>query len=158
MKRCGPLALQHCASVRARTKGLCPSLLWTGSERTGRWLRTARGSDGQGCPRERRSGPGSTNFTDLSNPSRTFDVDILTLARRSASPCTERLRALPRQRSPRCYRRGRGYLEDGVPHAEALSPANRFSPIRRGACPTRSVEEPALVVSALATTQQASPM
>ena len=98
------------------------------------------------------------DFTDLSNPSRTFDVDILTLARRSASPCTERLRALPRQRSPRCYRRGRGYLEDGVPHAEALSPANRFSPIRRGACPTRSVDEPALVVSALATTQQASPM
>jgi len=96
------------------------------------------------------------DFTHLSNPSRTFDVDTRTLARRSASPCTERPRALPRQRKPRRYRLGCGHLEDGVPHAEALSPANRFSPIRRGLYPARSVEEPALAVSALATTLQAS--
>ena len=108
----------------------------------------------EGVPFRSRLG----EFTHLSNPSRTFDVDNLTLAHRSASPCTERLRALPRQRSPRFDRRGRGHLEDGVPHAEALSPANRISPIRRGACPTWYVEEPALVDSALATTPQASPM
>ncbi len=88
------------------------------------------------------------DFTDLSNPSRTFDVDILTLARRSASPCTERLRALPRGRDPRCYRRGRGARhsrrEEGpVRHAiwiappmgaspRARSPAARGTPRRAG--------------------------
>jgi hypothetical protein len=97
-------------------------------------------------------------FTHLSNPSRFFAVETETLARRPASPCTGRSRALHRLRRSRRYRRDGGYLEDGVPHAEALSPANRLSPIRRGARPARSVEEFALAVSALATTPQISSM
>lgn len=67
-------------------------------------------------------------FTTLSTPSRYFDVDYPTLARRSASPCAERMRAFrPTTKTTSPLRRGRGHLEDGVPHAEALSPASRLS-------------------------------
>ena len=93
-------------------------------------------------------------FTPPSNPSRYFDVDYPTLARRSASPCAERMRAFrPTTKSPPS-RRGCGHLEDGVPHAEALSPASRFSPTSCEDRFARIVEEAALVVSALATTPE----
>ncbi|AGK57364.1 hypothetical protein HYPDE_28423 [Hyphomicrobium denitrificans 1NES1] len=97
-------------------------------------------------------------FTAPSNPYRYFDVDYPTLARRSASPCAERMRAFrPTTKSPPS-RRGCGHLEDGVPHAEALSPASRFSPTPREDCSARIVEEAALVVSALATTPETPSM
>lgn len=63
-------------------------------------------------------------FTSPSNPSRYFDVDYPTLARRPASPCAERMRAFRPTTKTSPLRRGCGHLEDGVPHAEALSPAN----------------------------------
>jgi len=67
-------------------------------------------------------------FTIPSTPSRYFDVDYPTLARRPASPCAERMRAFrPTTKTTPPLWRGRGHLEDGVPHAEALSPASRFS-------------------------------
>lgn len=97
------------------------------------------------------------SFTSLSNPFRFSKSETETLARRSASPCAERLRALPRSWMTRSTERGGGYLEDGVPHAEALSPANRFSPIARGSPLARCVEE-TMAVSALATTPQVSSM
>lgn len=96
------------------------------------------------------------NFTSLSNPFRFSNFDTETLARRPASPCAGSLRALPRHWMTRSTERGGGYLEDGVPHAEALSPAT-FSPIKRGSFLVRFVEE-TLAVSALATTQQVSSM
>jgi len=97
------------------------------------------------------------SFTTLSNPSRCFHIEPETLARRSASPCAESPRALSRYRRTRSSERVGGYLEDGVPHAEALSPAKRFSPIQRGLPLARYVEE-TLADSALATTPQASSM
>jgi len=93
-----------------------------------------------------------------SDLSRHFDVDNQTLARRLASPCAERSRAFTRPRRPRPLGRGRGYLEDGVPHAEALSPASRLSQTQREISFAEFVEESALVVSALATTPEAPSM
>lgn len=90
-------------------------------------------------------------FTSLSNPPRLFDVEPGTLARRSASPSAVRVRALSRYRKIRSTERVGGHLEDGVPHAEALSPANRISPIQRSMFFARYVEE-TLAYSALATT------
>ena len=96
-------------------------------------------------------------FTPRSNPYRYFDVDYPTLARRSASPCAERMRAFcPTTKTTSPSRRGRGHLEDGVPHAEALSPASRFSQTPRAERSEGIVEETALVVSALATTPETS--
>lgn len=96
-------------------------------------------------------------FTNLSNPSRYFTAELQTLARHSASPCAERSRALHRPRRPRSQGRGCGYFEDGVPHAEALSPFKRFVPLRRSVRSPRSAARSALVVSALASTHQTSP-
>jgi len=97
------------------------------------------------------------NFTSPSNPFRFSNFETETLARRSASPCAGRLRALPRSWITRSTERGGGYLEDGVPHAEALSPANLFSSIKRDVLVARFVEE-TLAVSAPAATQQVSSM
>jgi hypothetical protein len=94
-------------------------------------------------------------FTSPSNLSRYFDVDYPTLACRPASPCAERVRAFrPTTKTTLPMRRGRGHLEDGVPHAEALSPASRLSQTPREDRSARTVEETALVVSALATTPE----
>jgi hypothetical protein len=97
------------------------------------------------------------SFTFLSNPFRISDFEPQTLARRSASPCAESPRALSRYRNTRSPERVGGHLEDGVPHAEALSPANRFSSIKRGSSLAGFAKE-TLAVSALATTQQISSM
>jgi hypothetical protein len=96
-------------------------------------------------------------FTSLSNPPRRFDIEPETFSRRSERPSAERSRALSRYRGTRSFERVGGYLEDGVPHAEALSPANRISPIQRSVFFARYVEE-TLAYSALATTPQASSM
>lgn len=90
-------------------------------------------------------------FTYLSNPPRHFDIEPVTLARRSVSPSAGRPRALSRYRNLRSIKQVGGYLEDGVPHAEALSPAKRISPIKRSVFFARYVEE-TLAYSALATT------
>jgi hypothetical protein len=97
------------------------------------------------------------DFTSLSNPPRPFDIELGTLARRPVSPCAGRPRALSRCRSTRSLERVCGYLEDGVPHAEALSPANDVSPIQRRVSFARYVEK-TLARSALATTPKASSM
>lgn len=91
------------------------------------------------------------DFTSLSNPPRPVDTEPGTLARRSVSPSAGRARALSRCRKIRSIERMGGYLEDGVPHAEALSPANRISPIQRSVLFARYVEE-TLAYSALAST------
>lgn len=96
-------------------------------------------------------------FTSLSNPPRYFDIGSETLARRPVSPSAGRSRALSRYRRTRSTERVGGHLEDGVPHAEALSPTNRVSPIKRCLPFARYVEK-TLVDSALATTPQASSM
>lgn len=96
-------------------------------------------------------------FTSLSNPPRVFDIEPGALARRPVSPCAGRPRALSRRQRTRSRRASCGYLEDGVPHAEALSPANNFSPIQRSVPFARYVEQ-TLAHSALATTPQASSM
>ena len=96
-------------------------------------------------------------FTSLSNPPRSFDIEPGTLARRPVSPCTGSPRALSLYRRTRSNERVGGHLEDGVPHAEALSPAIRISPIGRRLSFARYVEK-ALARSALATTPQVSSM
>src|SRR6187402_2400524 len=73
--------------------------------------------------------PRLDSFTSLSNPPCHIDVELVKLARRSVSPSAERPRALSRYRKTRSSERVGGHLEDGVPHAEALSPAKRISPI-----------------------------
>lgn len=101
--------------------------------------------------------PRLRSFTSLSNPPRRFDIEPETLARRPVSPCAGRSRALCRHRGTRSVERVGGYLEDGVPHAEALSPAKQFSPVKRSLPFARNVEK-TLARSALATTPQASSM
>ena len=96
-------------------------------------------------------------FTILSNPPRHLHVEPRTLARRPASPSAVRPRALSRHGNARSAGRVGGHLEDGVPHAEALSPAKRISPIQRALRVARYVEE-TLASSALATTPHASEM
>ena len=64
-------------------------------------------------------------LTCPSKPTRIFASHFVSSSRTSASPCAGTLRDLARRRRPRIIFRVRGQLEDGVPHARALSPANR---------------------------------
>ena len=65
-------------------------------------------------------------LTYLSEPFRTFDQVTAVLARVQASPRARTPRLMQRRRRSRPLRRVCGQLEDGVPHARALSPANRW--------------------------------
>ncbi len=69
----------------------------------------------------------------LSDPFRHFEAANTSSIDATASPCAGRLDGFM-QRRAHCVRMqsGCGQLEDGVPHAEALSPAN-FSSVRRSA-------------------------
>src|SRR5690606_24304706 len=79
-----------------------------------------------GLPEGALFGPWLHHLDDLANPSHTLAVARLSCAREPASPCAGLTRVLAQWRRPRVFSRAAGHLEDGVPHAEALSPTNAY--------------------------------
>ena len=108
----------------------------------------------EGAPRWLRQ----VNLTTLSETPRTFEAERNSSALAFASPCADRTRVLARPRRPCSHWQGSGQLEDGVPHAEALSPAIRHTYKHAPRKCSRDTAHAALADSALATTRKTSPM
>ena len=94
----------------------------------------------------------------LPKPFRTFVDTLVSSSRAPESPCAGNSHALTRQRRACTFSQVNGQLEDGVPHARALSPANMQSNCNANPGIDRYLKEPALVVTALAATPQTPPM
>jgi hypothetical protein len=109
-------------------------------------------------PEGARCEPRRHDFTYPSKPPRTFQAKRNSSVRRSASPCAARPRVLALLGTPRVISLGCGQLEDGVPHAEALSPANRNHKPHGLSSRTRAKGREPLAGSALASTPQIPPM
>ena len=151
--------LQHCASVREGTQGLMP-LSPLNQIRMDRqiakldtrqhWIALPQGVSGKLRLK---------HLTCLSNLSR------ISIPDRLVRPLLQRARVLASRRvldlidDPRFSPAGRGDAEDGVPHAEALSPANTDTFSQRiKIAPASCVYSALAVSSALATTPKISPM
>jgi hypothetical protein len=96
------------------------------------------------------------NPTSLSETFRSFVLSYVRQSRTPASPCAGSSRDLAEQRST-CFSFGScGQLEDGVPHARALSPANiQHQACSKGSRPRQQTEF-TLAISSLATPSQSS--
>lgn len=95
---------------------------------------------------------------DLSKPSRTFFTANVSSVPTSASPCAGDLCGLTLWNNPCLTSQGEcGQLEDGVLHADALSPANLQSTTRRHERGASAQAQFTLVIPSLATTPQTSP-
>jgi hypothetical protein len=96
--------------------------------------------------------------TSLSETFRSFVSHFVSPSRTPASPCAGSSRDLAERRSPRNSWRACGQLEDGVPHARALSPANMQCQFNAQGSRPRSQTEFPLVVSSLAPPSPTSPV
>ena len=98
------------------------------------------------------------NLADPSNLFRTIKTEPFSSMFAPASPRAGSEHVLARSRSASVTALACGHLEDGVPHAEALSPANTPPPIIGPYWAMRTNAQCTVVVFALATTPQISSM
>jgi hypothetical protein len=109
-----------------------------------------------GLPEGALSKPRLNNLTYLSEPFRTF-VHHRFISACASEPKGWRIAHGRAAAKTRHFWRACGLLEDGVPHARALSPANICDTTSHQRPSRRAKPEFTLVVSSLATTHEASP-